>query len=160
MVIPLERPTKTSFLRNSFQFCFLWLSSIVILLHHIFSPVFFFFKRNLPYSWLHDVWCMKARFFPVSSIWLKFHSLFQRLDAVISLLLSSESFPAPPYSLALLQNGYVCAIAPLSWSLPCNGSVWLSSLSAFWSCKITVGLNIILFFMMGTSQAYLCSENQ
>lgn len=30
----------------------------------------------------------------------------------------------------------------------------------FWSCKITVGLNIILFFMMGTSQASICSESQ
>lgn len=102
VVIHLERPTKTSFSRNSFHF---W--SFVTQFYCSSVPPYFFFSSFFS-SFLKEnslfLNCMMSFSFQSFSIWLKLHSLLQRLDPVISLLMSSEPFPVPPYSLTLLQN--------------------------------------------------------
>lgn len=56
VINPLERPTKTSFQETLFIFGLLWLSSIVILLHHMgfFLSIFLLKKRSIFFL---PAWC-------------------------------------------------------------------------------------------------------
>lgn len=141
-----ERQAKASFSRSSFHF-----QSFVTQFYYnstppyIFSPCLFYNKSFFfpsSFTWLYDVLP-----FPIFPHLIK---ITQRLDTASGFLMSAKS------SLLLQKNLWpscrtLCFVASLSWYLPCKGLHWLSPLSVFWSYKATVGLNLVFFFVRGTS---------